>query len=432
MMRLLSALTLSVVALWLAACGKHPVAADTCHLNGPAVTTKVNVISYPSPGMEFFGDRMASCTGQGALQVRHSVLPYQELVNQATIAISSAAPSNYHIIHVYDALLVEWAAKGWLAPLDDLVAKYWDQYKLAQIPDAIWQLMKYNGHIYAVPAIQNVQIFYYRKDLFAHYGLAVPKTYDELEKACRTLKTQGKMQYPLVALYGKQSNLSYEFHNVDSSLGGHWFSDDGRPLFNDATGVAALNRIERLYHGCVHPGVTDYSVEDAVVGLQQGQFAMGLLWMNEAPQMDDASVSKFAGQFGFAPAPSACEGCPAAAYWALDSWVLPANSAVDRELLFRVVMEGMDVKAQQAASSLTLVARAPLANAAQNPYWKPGIETIMAGASAMPRLPYTYLASNAIDRHGIEALLGNTSVQMALDDAARDYTDGVKSGGVAR
>ena len=425
--RLLAAAVL--LTLVSAGCAKRTASVDTCRLDGPRDSTKVNVISYPSPGMQFFGDRMATCSGQGGLQVRHSMLPFQELVNQATIAISSNRPANYHIIHVYDALLVEWAAKGWLAPLDDLVKKYWEKYQLAQIPESVWNLMKYDGHIYAVPAIQNVQILFYRKDLFAQYGLAVPKTYDDLEHACHVLHDRGGVQYPLVALYAKQSNLAYEFHDLTHSLGGSWFAADGQPKFNDATGVAALTRIATLYHSCVHPGVTDYSVEDAVVGLQQGQFAMGLLWMNEAPQMDDPAVSKFAGRFGFAPAPAACAGCPAAAYWAQDSWVIPANSTVDRDLLFRIAMEGTSARAQAEASQLSLGTRSAPSAASGSPYWKPGIETIQQGASALPRLPFTYLAGNAIERYGIQALLGKTSPQKALDDAAREFSANLANGG---
>lgn len=422
----------TLLGLWAfltAGCTKPLADQATCRLDGPPNAATVNVISYPSPGMQFFGDRMAACSGQGGVKVRHSMLPFQELVNQATFAISSATPSNYHLIHVYDAILVEWAAKGWLAPLDDLVKKYWDRYQLGQIPDSVWDLMKYNGHIYAIPAIQNVQILFYRKDLFTKYGIAVPRTYDDLENACHVLRDKGGVQYPLVALYGKQNNLAYEFHDLTHSLGGSWFTQDGKPKFNDAIGVAAFQRIATLYHSCVHPGVTDFSVEDAVVGLQQGQFVMGLLWMNEAPQMDDPAVSRFANQFDFAPAPAACTGCPAAAYWAQDSWVIPANTTVDRDLLFRIAMEGTSARAQAAAASLTLGVRAPSAEVAGNRYWGAGIQTIQQGATALPRRPYAYLASNAIERYGIQALLENAPPQRALDDAAREFSAGFAKAG---
>ena len=412
----------AIAAFAASGCTKHGSAPGLCHLDGPTPPTKVNVISYPSQGMPYFGERMTQCSGNGGLQVRHQMLPYEELVNQATIAMSSHTPSNYHIIHVYDGLLVEWAAKGWLAPLDDLVAKYRDRYRLAEIPDSVWDLMKYDGHIYAVPAIQNVQTFFYRKDLFAKYGLEVPKTYDDVRHACQVLHDQGKVQYPLVVMYAKQQHLAYEFHNMVHSLGGRWFSDTGEPEFNGAIGVMALEKIRDLYRSCVHPGVVNFPVEDATIGLQQGQFVMAVMWMNEAPRMDDPALSRFAGRFGFAPAPAACPTCPVAAYWAQDSWVIPANSSVDRDLLFRIAMEGTNTDAQAHASRLALVTRVTVARAAESPYWSPGVETIRRGATAMPRQPYTYLAIAAIEHYGIDALLGKLSSQEALDQAAAEFS----------
>ena len=145
--------------------------------------------------------------------------------------------------------------------------------------------------------------------------------------------------------------------------------------------------------------------------------------------MNDPAVSKYAGRFGFAPAPAACAGCPAAAYWAQDSWVIPANTTVDRDLLFRVVMEGTNARAQAAVTPFALGTRTALSAASGSPYWKSGIDTIQQGASALPRLPFAYLASNAIERYGIQALLLKTSPKKALDDAAHEFSTNLASSG---
>ena len=420
------------VAALLSACGHRSGDSGTCHVVAPAEATKVNVISYPSPGMPFFGEQMAMCSTP-LLKVRHQMLPYDELVSQSTISLSSHSPARYHIIHVSDGLLTEWVAKGWLAPLDSLIEKYWTEYRLDEIPQSVWDAVRIDGHIYAIPGLQNTENLYYRKDVLAHYGLRVPQTFDELERACRKLKEKGAAEYPLVMMYSKSSeHFSLEFHDLLHSMGGRWFNEDGSPAFNDKNGQVALARMTGLYRACMDPGTVNFTPEDAIIGLQQGHFVIGVMWMNNEPQVDDASASKFAGRFGFAPAPGACSTCPPAGARAVDSWVIPANSAVDLDLVFRILMEGLKTMNQVKASSVTLVARSGPAGAVESPYWAPGLIAIDRGAVPLPRKPYTYLAVNALERFGMEALLGHLPVDEALNRAASQFKQSMQDEGFSK
>ncbi len=412
---------LVLIVISVAGCLKTTSGSNTCGLGEPAVPTKINIISYDSPGMPFFGDQMARCS-YGRLQIRHQMLPFDALVNQATISMSSPARSPYHIVHVYDQLLVEWAGKRWLAPLDDLIAKYSVKYHLNEIPMSVWDTMKVNGHFYGIPAIQNPEIFVYRKDLFAKYGLTAPRNIADLSKLCEVLQSKETSRYPLVMMYSKMSDhIAYEFNDMQHSLGGRLFGEDGSPRFNDTVSVDALQMMVSLFKKCVHPNAVNFTVEDALVGLQQGQFLMGVLWMNNTPQLDDPTASKYAGKFGFLPAPAACEGCAPVGYWAQDSWVIPANAGVDRELLFQVAMEGTNAENQAQASGMTLVTRPGVAGIERSPYWQAGVASIERGAVGFERRPYAYLAKDAIVRYGIEALQGHLSPRDALDRAAADY-----------
>ena len=421
---------LLVAVTLLGACARQPGDRGACNVTAPTKATKVNIISYPSPGMPFFGEQMAKCSAPPLLAVRHQMLPFDELVTQSTVSLSSHTASRYQIIHVSDGQLVEWASKGWLASLDDLVKKYWSLYRLDEVPDRVWDGVRINGHIYAVPGLQNTENLYYRKDVLAQHGLRVPQTFDELEHACLVLKEEGAAQYPLVMMYSKSSeHFSIEFHDLLHSMGGRWFNDDGSAAFNDTTGRAALTRMAALYRTCMDPNTINFTPEDAIIGLQQGQFVMGVMWMNNEPQVNDSRVSKFAGRFAFAVAPGTCATCPPAGAWAIDSWVIPANAGVDRDLLFRIVMEGMKTSNQINASAITLVPRQGAARAAESAYWAPGLAAIDRGAATLPRRPYTYLAVNALERFGMEALLGNISVDAALNRAASQFSQSMHAEG---
>lgn len=182
----------------------------------------------------------------------------------------------------------------------------------------------------------------------------------------------------------------------------------------------------------MHPDTVNFTVEDAIIGLQQGQFVIGVLWMNTEPQLEDPKASKFAGQFGFAPAPAACPTCPPDGAWAIDSWVIPANAGVDRDLVFRVLMEGLKSANQRKAATLTLVSRAAAVGASQSPLWAPGLEAIERGVAALPPQRYTYLAVNAIQRYGMESLLGHLTVEEGLNQAAAQFDRAMREEGYSR
>jgi raffinose/stachyose/melibiose transport system substrate-binding protein len=58
------------------------------------------------------------------------------------------------------------------------------------VPGAL-DLARHNGKLYGIPVWVRPMTIFYKKSLFDKYGLAAPKTFDELEKACETLKSKG-------------------------------------------------------------------------------------------------------------------------------------------------------------------------------------------------------------------------------------------------
>jgi raffinose/stachyose/melibiose transport system substrate-binding protein len=58
------------------------------------------------------------------------------------------------------------------------------------VPAAL-ELARHNGKLYGVPVWVRPMTIFYKKSLFDKCGLSEPKTFDELEKACETLKSKG-------------------------------------------------------------------------------------------------------------------------------------------------------------------------------------------------------------------------------------------------
>ena len=78
-----------------------------------------------------------------------------------------ANPSPFDVAIGSNGTLAPLLAKGLVRPLDDLVAKYQEEYN---IEDGM--LIRVNGTIYAVAFQAKCQHFMYRKDLFKKHGIA--------------------------------------------------------------------------------------------------------------------------------------------------------------------------------------------------------------------------------------------------------------------
>jgi multiple sugar transport system substrate-binding protein len=84
-----------------------------------------------------------------------------------------------------DAVQVEFQYIPTFTITKDLVdlGKYGANDLESQFPDWVWSLVKQNGGIYGIPWDTGPMGLMYRKDIFAKYGIAVPKTWDEFAAA---------------------------------------------------------------------------------------------------------------------------------------------------------------------------------------------------------------------------------------------------------
>jgi raffinose/stachyose/melibiose transport system substrate-binding protein len=70
----------------------------------------------------------------------------------------------------------------------ELIAEYGIDKHI--VPAAL-ELARHNGKLYGVPVWVRPMTIFYKKSLFDKYGLSAPKTFEELEQVCQTLKSKG-------------------------------------------------------------------------------------------------------------------------------------------------------------------------------------------------------------------------------------------------
>ncbi|WED23477.1 extracellular solute-binding protein [Vibrio sp. JC009] len=397
-------------------------AAANCDLSGVEAKGELSLLSNSYPVLKYFSDKMAECESD-SLKVKNKLVSGSAVQEQARIILSSRrGNSPYDLIQVSASSFHEFQAKEQLQPITDLVKKYWDEYKLSDIPKEVWDLATVDGEIYAVPLQMNMQQFFYRQDILDKYSLSVPKTYADVLANAEKLQEAG-FKYPISQAMGKGWNLATEFTNIYLSLGGEYFDAQGKPLFNSEKGVKAAEILKSLL-SYMSPNALSMSNDLVMVNFQQEKAVMGNVWATRAAEMDNAEVSKVVGKIQYAAAPAATSAVSipsTSIFW--DGYVMPKRVEEDRELIFKVLMEMLKKDSMKGASHLAFLTRDSASSVEGEKYrYLDAMRTMVAnGAKAFPSQPYFTLAHNEIGSKLPDALRGKKEIKLVLNDAAKAY-----------
>lgn len=401
-----------------------------CNMTPPDQPTQVDMIGWAFPITQFYAKELEKCNSVPNMRVNTQLLDSGSAKEQMRLSLSGKGTSPYEIIHVDDALLTEFASQGKLLPLDDLLAKYKQQYALDDIDPSLYKLATYDGKVYGIPIVANTMLYFYRMDLFEKYGLKVPETYDDMIASCSVLKQEKDLELPFTINLHAGWAWRVEFHNMLKAYGGKWLNDDSTPAFNGPEGVKAVEEILEIINACMGQEGLTWSIDDTEIGLETGTLASANTWASRAANMDNPDKSKFVGKIGFAPAPRAVPGGPHAGPAAADFYVIPATTNVDPDVIFRVIMEAADLESQTKAAKLGMVTRNAVAKSgAGGRYLEAALATIANGAGNYGSNPAVALARTAIENNLPKVATGELTPQQALDLAAQQYIEEARKQG---
>ncbi|MEM7443255.1 MAG: extracellular solute-binding protein [Pseudomonadota bacterium] len=97
----------------------------------------------------------------------------------------SRAKPDYDVVAINMPWLGEFAERGDLAPLDDLIADA--AINPLDFHPSVWGTGNWKGVQYGIPLYCTIEILAARKDLLEEQGLAAPKTFDQTIEAARAL-----------------------------------------------------------------------------------------------------------------------------------------------------------------------------------------------------------------------------------------------------
>ena len=380
----------------------------------------IQMISHRYPALEYFAEKMR--TAIPGVTVNTQLMPFDKALELITIAMSSKSDTP-DIVYASDTSFQTFARNGWLRPLDDLWAKYREEYQLDDFPDAVRKTYTHDGKLYVMPHTVNTMMFFYRKDLFDAAGKQPPKTiadYRDLAKSFNSPMRSGSIN----CLKPVDAAIN-EAHWYFNAIGDGWFDDGWHPIFNDAKGVQAIEMMKAIAQ-YAQQGFTAAANDECMIAYQQDTGVMGLQWASRAKAMDDPNKSRVVGKIDWT-APPQGHGRNSG-----DGYAISAFSKQDPDTLFRIIATSASQKSIRGAASLLVPPRKSLLDDAElrqaNRFYPAALASYEIGTPA-PALPEFYAVGEFITRRVLQGVTGEMPVKQALDTAAGETTDFLKGHG---
>lgn len=249
------------------------------------------------------------------VRVRQHEMPASSDVQHQQFVTWLAARDPGVDVYLIDVIWVaEFAAAGWIRPLDDLLPPR----RRAEFMPALLRATTYQGKLYALPRFTENGLLYYRKDLVP----AAPATWDEMLEGARRHQGEGRAGFVFQGL--QYEGLVVNFLEHLWARGGRALDGAGRPAFRGPSGEAALAFLADAIHRwrISPPGVLTYMERESLQEFLEGRAVFHRNWAYAWGQVERPD-SRVRGRVGVAPLPAA-GGQPGAG--ALGGW----NLAVSR------------------------------------------------------------------------------------------------------
>jgi len=304
----------------------------------------------------------------------------------------------------------EFAAAGWLRPLDGAVADAADFFP------ATLEAHRHAGHLYAVPWFADVAMLYYRSDLVAH----APRTYDELAAlAERPGTTRG-----YVWQGARYEGLVAVFSEVLGAFGGNIVDGAGNVSVDAPEAVRALTFLKTTIGRASPERVLSFREEQTRYAFQNGEALFMRNWPYALPLLEDRAKSKVAGRVAIAPLPSMPGGQPTAT---LGGSALAINARSDHPDQAKQLIEFLTAPEQMLERAAALNQLPPRQSSYHDPRLSAALgrplaplRRIVETARPRPATPYWSELSRILQVHLHRALTAQEPESSALHAAARE------------
>jgi multiple sugar transport system substrate-binding protein len=366
------------------------------------------------------------------VEVVMTYVPYENVHDKFVTGMASDIPA-YDVVMVDVVWYDEWVKAGYLA---DVTGKITPDMQKNVFPSA-WNVVTRSGKAYGMPWLLDTKYLFYNKDILAQAGYnEPPKTWEELIEMSKAIKEKGLVEYP-IAWSWKQAEASIcDYTALLYGHGGKFLDASGKPVFNDAEGVATLAWMKQtLDEGLSNPGSPTYLEGDVLNVFNSGKaaFALNWLFMYDVANFDTTS-SQVTGKVGIANIPvfAGKTSQPSASVDGSSGFSVASTSRnVDVAWQFVAFLTSFETQMKYSSKQLPIWSTAydganlkTLQDATRsNPVTVPAFKDQFQYAILRPNIAYYTEGSTALQLAIQEALTGQKSPQEALDAAVARWVE---------
>lgn len=319
---------------------------------------------------------------------------------------------DYDLVYADVIWVPKFAAAGWLEDLTD----YWDEWD--KFMDASVEGATVGGRIYRVPVQMNGGLLYYRKDLLAEHGIAVPETFGDLRAASLKLQEAG-IPWGYVWQGKQYEGLVCDYLEVLEGFGGSWIDPDTMRIgLEDPQARDALAFLADAVGTISPPGVTTYAEEESRLLYQGGDAAFLRNWPYVYKIMA-AEGSEMLGKTGIAPMPSEPGGHPTSTLGGAGFAIAKTSPAKSEAWkLIEFIASPDSVRFMNERIGLQ-PARKDFYESTTDPM-QAELFAVLSHTSPRPQIPQYAQASDILQRWLSAAITGQTPPEEALARAAEE------------
>ncbi|WP_309082140.1 sugar ABC transporter substrate-binding protein [Zhihengliuella sp.] len=353
---------------------------------------------------------------------------------------------SYDVFMTSQPMNYQYAAAGWIEDLQPWVddpnhtsPEYdFDDFYPALIEANRWDTTDFGGAgeggLWAIPANEEGYALFYRKDILEANGIAVPQTIDELIAAAKQLDGT-EFEGQEISGFVSRGDKTYPTLNPFSTFAGAFGAQDvtdGKATVNSPEGVEAVSKWVELMETAPQAAST-YTWYEAQQDFISGNAAFYIDADHMAPDFEKEG-SPIAGKVGYALPPEGPEG-RASSLWV---WSLGMNAssehkgaawqfiqwATSKEMLTNAIADGNMNPTRVSVAESEEMAAATAEWGDYNQVW----QEILSEYAEWPYAPSaTWPEVGDIWATAIQsALLGDQSVEEALDEAAAKIDEVIK------
>ena len=282
--------------------------------------------------------------------------------------------------------------------------------------------------LYILPIIGDCQIFFYRKDLLEAAGIKPPETWDDIINIGEKLAKPAEGFYLLACRGLRGNDIVTEWFPYLYSFGGDIFDDRWNVTFNQQPGIDALQLFVDLLKW-EPPDVANYGADEQGQLYLQGNCVVNIEWTGWISQAENPEKSKVVGKTGWTIPPKKVRHASEIGNWVMG--IAAGSENPEGALKFLDWFLQDDVQTELAKRKGIPVKRAPYQDKdlqAKFP-WLPTVMNALDNTVWRPRTPDWAKVEDTLGLHLNLAITKQEGVKEALDKAAQEATDFLKSQG---